>query len=343
MPKVNYNDSINFLTKLTVRRLWNASKVLSSFYVSRLLKRPVQWGLPISISFEPTTSCNLRCPECPSGLRDFTRPTGMLEKNFFRQTIDEIHKDILYLIFYFQGEPYLNKDFLEMVKYASGKGIYTATSTNAHYLTDEAARKTVESGLDRLIISIDGTTQEVYQQYRVGGKIDKVIAGAKNIVKWKKELKSKTPFVFFQFLVVKPNEHQIEEIKKLGAEIGVDEVRFKTAQVYDYENDPNNLIPVNEKFSRYKKNKEGIHEAKNKLANHCWKLWQANVITWDGMVVPCCFDKDASHRLGNLKNQSFKEIWHNDNYKQFRKELMTSRKNIDICANCSEGMSVWKD
>lgn len=343
MPKVNYNDSINFLTKLTVRRIWNASKVLSSFYVSRLLKKPVQWGLPISISFEPTTSCNLRCPECPSGLREFTRPTGMLEKNFFRQTIDDIHKDILYLIFYFQGEPYLNKDFLEMVKYASGKGIYTATSTNAHYLTDEAARKTVESGLDRLIISIDGTTQEVYQQYRVGGKIDKVIAGAKNIVKWKKELKSKTPFVFFQFLVVKPNEHQIEEIKKLGEEIGVDEVRFKTAQVYDYENDPNNLIPVNEKFSRYKKNKEGKHEAKNKLANHCWKLWQANVITWDGMVVPCCFDKDASHQLGNLKNQSFKEIWHNDNYKQFRKELMTSRKNIDICANCSEGISVWKD
>ncbi|HEY8661195.1 MAG TPA: radical SAM/SPASM domain-containing protein [Hanamia sp.] len=343
MPKVNYNDSINFLTKLTVRRIWNASKVLSSFYVSRLLKKPVQWGLPISISFEPTTSCNLRCPECPSGLRDFTRPTGMLEKDFFRQTIDDIHKDILYLIFYFQGEPYLNKDFLEMVKYASGKGIYTATSTNAHYLTDETARKTVESGLDRLIISIDGTTQEVYQQYRVGGKIDKVIAGAKNIVKWKKELKSKTPFVFFQFLVVKPNEHQIEEIKKLGAEIGVDEVRFKTAQVYDYENDPNNLIPVNEKFSRYKKNKEGKHEAKNKLANHCWKLWQANVITWDGMVVPCCFDKDASHRLGNLKNQSFKEIWHNENYKQFRKELMTSRKNIDICANCSEGISVWKD
>ncbi|MDP4284812.1 MAG: radical SAM/SPASM domain-containing protein [Bacteroidota bacterium] len=342
MPEVNYNDSINFLKKLTLRRVWNASKVVFSFYVSRIVRKPVQWGLPVSISFEPTTSCNLRCPECPSGLRDFTRPTGMLKKDFFRQTIDDIYKDLLYLIFYFQGEPYLNKDFLDMVKYASAKGIYTATSTNAHYLTDEVARKTIESGLDRLIISIDGTTQEVYQQYRVGGKIDKVIEGAKNIVKWKKELKSKTPFVFFQFLVVKPNEHQIEEIKKLGKEVGVDEVRFKTAQIYDYENDPNNLIPLNEKFSRYKRNNEGKHEAKNKLANHCWKLWQANVITWDGMVVPCCFDKDASHRLGNLKHQSFKEIWENDNYKQFRKELMSSRKNIDICANCSEGISVWK-
>jgi radical SAM protein with 4Fe4S-binding SPASM domain len=123
----------------------------------------------------------------------------------------------------------------------------------------------------------------------------------------------------------------------------VDEVRFKTAQVYDYVNDPNQLIPLNEKFSRYKKDKDGKNVSKNKLANHCWKLWQANVITWDGLVVPCCFDKDALHQLGNLKMQSFKEIWRNDNYKQFRKELMTSRKNIDICANCSEGTSVWKD
>ena len=343
MPVINYYDSINFLRKLTIRRLLNACKVYVSFYISRLLHKPVQWGLPMSVSFEPTTSCNLRCPECPSGLRAFTRPTGMLENSFFKKTIDDIYKDIFYLIFYFQGEPYLNRDFLEMVKYASSKKIYTATSTNAHYLTDEVARKTVESGLDRLIISIDGTTQEVYKQYRVGGNLSKVIDGAKNIVKWKKKLNSKTPFVFFQFLVVKPNEHQTEDIKRLAAEVGVDEVRFKTAQVYDYEHDPNQLIPLNEKFSRYKMSKKGTYVAKNKLANHCWKLWQTNVITWDGLVVPCCFDKDASHKLGNLKEQSFKEVWQNDNYKKFRKDLMSSRKNIDICANCSEGISVWKD
>ena len=122
----------------------------------------------------------------------------MLKKDFFRETIDDIHRHLLYLIFYFQGEPYLNPDFLEMVKYASSKKIYTATSTNAHYLTDEAARKTVESGLDRLIISIDGTTQDVYQQYRVGGKLDKVLEGTRNIVKWKKQLNSKTPEIGFR-------------------------------------------------------------------------------------------------------------------------------------------------
>src|SRR5882757_9722446 len=161
MGQYNVNDSINLLSKLTLRRVWNAGKVLGSYYYSKFSKKPTQWGFPISISFEPTTSCNLRCPECPSGLRAFTRPTGMLQKDFFRDTIDQLSKELLYLIFYFQGEPFLNPQFLDMVFYASGKGIYTATSTNAHYLNDQNAKRTVESGLDRLIISIDGTTQDV--------------------------------------------------------------------------------------------------------------------------------------------------------------------------------------
>ncbi len=328
------------ISKLSIRRVWNALKVYTSFYISKWTKRPIQWGMPISISFEPTTSCNLRCPECPSGLRAFTRPTGMLKKDFFRDTIDQLYKDLFYLVFYFQGEPFLNPDFLEMVKYASDKKLYTATSTNAHYLTDEKARQTVESGLSRLIISIDGTTQEVYQQYRVGGNLDKVLAGAKNIVKWKKTLKSKTPFIIFQFLVVKPNEHQIEDVKRLGKEIGVDDVWFKTAQVYDYANDPNKLIPTLDQFSRYKKTKQGT-EFKGKITNQCWRLWHDPVITWNGLIAPCCFDKDAKYRMGDLNEKSFKEIWKDHNYRQFRARLLKGRKNIDICANCSEGTKIW--
>lgn len=334
-------DLINLSSKLTPLRIWNGLKVLSSFYISRISGKPVQWGYPVSISFEPTTSCNLRCPECPSGLRAFTRPTGMLENSFFRQTIDEMHRELLYLIFYFQGEPYLNPAFLDMVRYASSKKIYTATSTNAHYLTKENARKTVESGLDRLIISIDGTTQEVYQQYRRGGKLEKVLEGARNIVEAKKEMGSKKPFVIFQFLVVKPNEHQIEDVKHLAKEIGVDTVWFKTAQVYDYENDPNGLITSIDKYSRYKKDRNGNYVPKNKLANRCWRLWHANVITWDGLVVPCCFDKDAQHQLGDLKSKSFREVWKSEEYHAFRGTLIKGRKNIDICANCSEGVNVW--
>lgn len=272
--KINYQDSINFLGKLNAPRIWNGIKVFSSYFLTKWTNKPIQWGAPFSISLEPTTSCNLRCPECPSGLRAFTRPKGMLDKDFFTKTIDELQSKLFYLIFYFQGEPYLNPDFLDMVRYAADKKIYTATSTNAHYLTDENAKRTVESGLDRLIISLDGTTQEVYTQYRIGGNIEKVLEGTRNIVKWKKKLNSKTPYIFFQFLVVKPNEHQIEDVKKLAKEIGVDDVRFKTAQIYDYENG-NPLITTIDKYSRYKKQADGTYTIKNKLSNSCWKLWHS--------------------------------------------------------------------
>ncbi|RYG05830.1 MAG: radical SAM protein [Chitinophagaceae bacterium] len=340
MPEFNWNDSVNFLKKLTLRRAFNATKVLASYYVSKISRKPVQWGYPMSISFEPTTSCNLRCPECPSGLRAFTRPTGMLQKDFFSDTIDQLSKELMYLVFYFQGEPYLNPSFLDMVKYAHDKGIYTATSTNAHYLNEAAAKKTVESGLDRLIISIDGTTQDVYQQYRVGGKLEKVLQGARNIVKWKKELNSKTPFVFFQFLVVKPNEHQVEEIKKLAAEIGVDEVRFKTAQIYDYEHG-SDLMPTIEKYSRYAPKPDGTFGIKNALLDHCWRMWHSCVMTWDGRIVPCCFDKDADHQLGTLQDHSFRDVWFSDAYRRFRHTLIQRRADIEMCKNCTEGAKVW--
>lgn len=334
------NDSINFLRKLTLRRLWNFSGVLVSYYLTRIFQQPIQWGVPVTISLEPTTACNLRCPECPSGLRSFTRETGNLREDFFRKTVDELRRDLLWLIFYFQGEPYINPKFLDMVRYAREKGLYTITSTNGHFLNDENARKTVESGLDRLIISIDGLTQETYEQYRIGGKLENVIQGARNVVKWKKQLKSRTPHIIFQFLVVRHNEHEIEGVYQLAREIGVDEVKLKTAQVYDYENG-NALIPVQEKYARYQQRRDGRWELKREPGNSCWKLWHSCVITWDGLVVPCCFDKDALHRLGDLKKASFREIWHNEAYRQFRIKLLQGREQIDICSNCSEGCSVW--
>lgn len=328
------------MLRVTPRKIWNATKVLSSYYLSRLLQKPIQWGVPFSISIEPTTACNLRCPECPSGLRAFSRPTGNLRSDFFRKTIDELHRDLSFLIFYFQGEPYINPDFLEMVKYASQRGIYTITSTNGHFLNEENARKTIESGLDRLIISVDGSTQEVYEQYRKSGKLEVVLQGARNVVKWKKALKSKTPHLIFQFLVVRPNEHQIPEIYKLAEEIGIDEVKLKTAQIYDYAQG-NPLIPNQDRYSRYRKQADGSYRIKNQLLNHCWKLWHACVITWDGVVVPCCFDKDAKYRMGNLQEQSLREVWQQEPYREFRQQLLKGRDKIDICTNCTEGCKVW--
>lgn len=337
---MSLRENIRIVGKLNFTKVLNAVAVFASYHYSRISKQNKHIGSPLSLNFEPTTSCNLRCPECPSGLRSFSRPTGMLEQKFFQKTIDEVCDKLIYLTFYFQGEPYLNPSFLDMAKYASQKNIFTFTSTNAHYLNDENARRTVESCLDKLIISIDGTTQEVYEQYRVGGNINKVIEGTKNILKWKKQLKSKTPYIVFQFLVVKPNEHQIEDAKRLTKELGVDEIKFKTAQVYNYENG-NELIPDNIAYSRYKKNANGTYSIKNKLLNQCWRMWSGCVITWDGLVVPCCFDKDAKHRLGNLKETSLKKVWQSEEYNHFRASILNSRKDIDICSNCTEGTKVW--
>ncbi|HEY5825774.1 MAG TPA: SPASM domain-containing protein [Cyclobacteriaceae bacterium] len=336
----SFSDSANLVSKFSLDRAGNAAKVVSSYLYSRATGNPSIKGLPISISIEPTTSCNLRCPECPSGLRSFTRPTGMLQNDLFKKVIDELAPTLPYLIFYFQGEPYLHPQFLSLVEYASQKKIYTATSTNAHYLSDENAKRTVESGLDRLIISIDGTTQETYESYRVGGKLDKVIEGTKNIIRWKRQLKSQTPHVIFQYLVVKPNEHQVEDVKKLAKELGVDQVAFKTAQIYDYKNG-SDLIPSIDKYSRYKKNATGEFEIKNQLLDHCWKMWHSCVITWDGKVVPCCFDKDAHFVLGDLNKNSFKEIWNGEKYNEFRASLLRSRSEIEMCRNCTEGTKVW--
>lgn len=333
-------DNIEFIKKGSVRKAWNFFLLYISFRLSRLLKQPIHWGQPFSMSFEPTTTCNLGCPECPSGLRQFTRDTGNAQLENYKSWLGQVQSKLWYLTFYFQGEPYLNRDFLKMVEYANDKGIYTATSTNAHYLTKEKAEETVKSGLSRVIISINGTTQEVYEQYRKKGKLSKVIEGAKNLIEAKKKLNSQTPHVIFQFLVVKPNEHQIEDVIKLGDEVGVDEVRFKTAQLYDFEQG-NPLMPDNEEYARYKKGNDGKYRLKNKLLNHCWRMWQGCVVTWDGKVVPCCFDKDASHQLGDLSNASFTSLWKSAEYNAFRGLVLNSRDKIDICTNCTEGTKVW--
>lgn len=336
-----YYDRYNQLRKLTFHRLWNAAKVWTSFYAAKWSGRPLHWGRPLALTIEPTTACNLRCPECPSGLRSFTRPTGRIAQPLFKQIIDELQRELFCLLFYFQGEPYLNPDFLEMVSYAAHKNIYTMTSTNGHFLDEENARKTIESGLDRLIISLDGTTQEVYEQYRKEGSLEKVLEGSRNMVRLKKEMNSRTPHLIFQFLVVKPNEHQIPEVYRLAKEIGIDEVRLKTAQIYDYQGG-NPLIPVQEKYSRYRRKPDGTYEYKSRLRDQCWKLWHAAVISWDGQIAPCCFDKDLAHSMGSLRETSFSAIWKGAPYRSFREKILRGRAQIEICRNCTEGCRVWE-
>lgn len=311
-----------------------------SFWTSRWTKKSRHRGLPFSLSIEPTTACNLGCPECPSGLKQFTRPTGKVSLDLHRKMLEQTRKSVFYINYYFQGEPFLHPEFLELIKEAKRHRIYTATSTNAHFINQKKAEEIVKSGLDRLIISIDGLTQETYENYRVHGSLNKVLEGTKHLIAAKEKLQSKTPHLIFQFLAVKPNEHEIPEVFKLGKKLGIDEVRIKSAQLYDYKNG-NPLMPESEKYSRYKLQSDGTYKLKYALGNHCWRMWSSSVLTWDGKVVPCCFDKDAHHVLGTIESASFDEIWRSPAYVNFRNAVLNHREQIEICQNCSEGSKVW--
>jgi radical SAM protein with 4Fe4S-binding SPASM domain len=338
---VGTRDTLELLKPyMRPRRLWNAVKVYASYYWGRLTGSAVQWGKPIAMGIEPTTACNLGCPQCPSGLNTFTRPTGKMTSNQFSLMIEKVADACGYVTLYFQGEPYINKDFTSIVAECTRRGLYTATSTNAHFLTEAVAEQTIKAGLKRLIISIDGVTQESYSHYRIGGNLEKVLEGTRNILNVRKRLGKSNPAVIWQFIVFAHNEHELKAMKSLAKEYGVDKLAVKTAQIYDTGN-AEQWLPQDYAKARYRKNETGGLDLKFSGLKHCSRLWSNPVVTWDGELVPCCFDKDAEHRFGNLLNDDWNEIWQGEKAKAFRRTLKAGRHNIDICRNCSEGTRVW--
>lgn len=329
----------NVVRSLTISRLTNISKLFISYILSKYLRKNFHHGKPFSLSIEPTTSCNLGCLECPSGQKKFSRPTGKMNLEMLEDIIQQSRKNLWYVTLYFQGEPLLNTNLPEMISRLKREKIIVGTSTNAHFLTRAISKKIIQSKLDRLIISLDGTKPETYAKYRIGGNYNLVIENIKHFLQERKLQKTTYPFVELQFIVFKHNEHQINEIKLLGKELGVDKVSIKTAQIYDYEMG-NPLIPTEGKYSRYKKGQEGTFVIKSKLPNSCKRMWSSAVVTWDGKVVPCCFDKDASYQFGNLRENSFDKIWKSKDYNSFRNRILDNRSSIDICKNCTEGIKI---
>ena len=297
-------------------------------------------AMPTSLSIEPTTSCNLRCPECPSGLRAFTRPTGMLDVTDAVSWLDDLAPWLTYVNLYFQGEPLLHPQLDTLIARCTDHNLYSSTSTNAHHLTDAQCHKLIDAGLSRLIISIDGLTQDTYSSYRIGGSLHKVMEGTQTMVNAKRQ-RGRGPHLVWQFLVVGPNEHEVPDLLRAAKESGVDEVEIKTAQLDD-PRDGHPLLTESPKHRRYDRNPlTDEWTLRNELENACWRMWQGAVITWDGRVVPCCFDKDAQHVMGSLKEERMADIWHNERYKRFRSTLFAGRADIPMCTNCSEGSHVY--
>lgn len=324
----------DFLHNVTRNKIKNLLKNRVSYAISNISKSGKISGMPVSLSIEPAAICQLHCPECALGSNQLMRSNKLMDLDLYKRIIDEVEPNLLYLLLYFQGEPFLSPTIFDMITYADNKNIYTATSTNGQSIDQTVASKIVKSGLKKIIISLDGVTQETYETYRIGGNLNKTLQAIEFINAEKKAQNSRFPAIELQMIVFRHNEHEIEAFKKIAQKMKVQKITIKTAQIYNY-TEKTELIPTIKKYSRYK-TINGNWELKKKLHNRCLRMWQSAVITTDGELLPCCFDKNADFSYGNLNKYSVKELWNNDKALSFRKRILSNRKSIDMCQNCSE-------
>lgn len=325
-----------FRKAFTFKRLWHIFLSLTGYGLSLLFRRPIVLGMPPVVMIEPASICNLRCPLCPSGNGTLSRPRGFMDMSLYHRIIDQIAPTATMVILWNQGESFLHPQFFEMIRYASQKGLITWASTNMN--VDFDARQLVRSGLDNLIVSVDGSSQESYNRYRINGLLERVLQNTSALRRARVKAGSRSPRIVWQCIVMRHNEHEIEDIRALAEAFGADSLQLKTVQIITRE-DVKNYLPRNPAYSRYRIQgddftlRRGVH-------NRCRRLWTQPVIDSDGVVVPCCFDKDADFPMGNVNRQSIREIWHGTAFQRMRKIILTRRKSIPMCLNCGEGTSL---
>ncbi len=328
MKKIN---SIKYLSLYKILNFINLTYIFFKFKKTGNRKKTISLAPPSFLSFEPTNFCNLQCPLCPSGSGKLTRPKGFADFELFKKIIDENKKSLFNILLHFQGEPLLHKQISEMIHYARKNKIFTELSTNAN-LFPKIFENLKNNLPDKLIISLDGLTQDSYNKYRINGEISKVFQSLELLKKLKTR---KRPFIELQFIVFAHNEAELSELKALKLKYKINKITLKTAQIYD--KSEIELLPKNNKFSRYKI-ENGDFILKSSLKNSCKRVIFGSVITWDGKLLPCCFDKDADFICGDTNISSVNEIRNSKIYINFIKNVFSQRKSIEMCKNCTEGL-----
>ena len=301
------------------------------------------WSMPKKLALDPTNHCDLKCPLCPTGLGDKTVDRGLMKLDQFKPVIDSMGKWLQSVDLYSWGEPLLNKSFVEMIRYSAvDKGLRTITSAHLNNLTDEQVEGLAKSGLDKLIVSVDGASQDVYQQYRVGGDIEKVFNNMKRLVDANKKHSSKLGVVW-NFLVMKQNEHQLDMARERAKELGVD-ITFSVMRtnlkndilqkVEDNIKEDAQWIPENQDYNPY-----DVKEKKRKNPiKFCKRPWMETFVNWNGDVFPCgCVVTENKYSMGNVFEKDFSDIWNGAKYVAARKELLDQPNDLEtICHLCKQ-------
>jgi len=337
LPFARLKDYLDVsFSHLTPKKLINILKT----EVNLLARKKVVDSFPYFLVVDPTNICQLQCPLCSTGQRQNLRPQGKMGLSTFKKIIDELGDYLLEVHLIWWGEPFLNKDILEFVKYAHRKNIGTFISTNFSFpFKPEQIKDIVKSGLDILSVSLDGITPEIYHHYRVGGNFSWVINNLKMIKKAKKNLNQRHPSIQWQFLVTKYNEHQIPLLKDWTKKLGIDSLVFEQLLVL-FGQSKHNQIEITDWLPQSKQFRPTISSlATNKSDNlkpgKCWWLWRSLAISHDGGVSPCCYNNDADNDFGNINKNSFKEIWNNEKYQAARSLFGKHKSKLPtLCNQC---------
>lgn len=295
-----------FLRCTTPRKLAN----LALAKLQKWLRRDRLVSMPYRYFVDPLNVCNLRCPLCPTGRGELRRQKGRMKLEDFKRVVDQIAPYAYTLELYNWGEPFLHPQIFEMIRYASERKISVQLSSNLNYFSQEMAERAVASGLARILVSVDGATQETYEKYRRGGRLDVVIRNLGFLVEAKRQAGSSTPFITLRTLINKYNEHEIDQLRKLAADLGLDS--FSTGPIYVNTRDQEQVaewLPANERLSAYDYSAEHLENVW-----HCADLWESITINWDGGVAPCCWLQDPAHDLDNVLTRSLREIWNGEAY-----------------------------
>ncbi len=325
----------------------NIKKIVNLFMAEteRKLRRIKVSSRPYILFLDPCNYCNLRCPLCPTGVNNLGREQSMLSFENFKKYIDPHIPYLLELNLHNWGESLMNEDVYKMISYARDNNIATNMSSNFVLIKDHEIDELLDSGLEYLIISLDGTSQEVYEQYRVRGNYERVVKNLKLLLKKRNDRGLKHPFVEWQFIVMKHNEHQVDEAEQLSKEIGVDLMRFIPVGLPYEAKDRKTLaqkwFPASVEG---RKNATEDYEQTFGQADKpgpCFYLYRSMVINPDGGVSPCCVVYRANRdfdKLGSSKDPiNIPEIWNNDKYMSarslFSSKIIADRQRT-VCDSC---------
>lgn len=321
---------------VSLRKIINAAGCIFSLKI----KSPQVFGYPYSIIIEPTNLCGLKCPLCPTGTGTLNRAKGSMSFDIFKQIIDEMNDFLIEIYLTNYGEPFLNKDIYKMIEYAKQRKIEVCVASNAMVWQGiDDIRKLIATKLDKLIVSVDGASNQTYLAYRKKGNFEKVIENLKIIGEEKKRIGTSTPYTELQFIIMKHNEHEIPIIREIAEKIKVDclvlkPVTFNNADWHNPEilSQYREYMPSLEKYQVYHLTPNSI-EWKEKIKNKCDSLWRTMVILWDGIIVPCCLDPHGEIKMGTISS-GIKNIWNNAKYRNLRRQIIKNKKNISLCSNC---------